>query len=193
MEARDVTPAPAAMMTRADMPKDGAAKIKKEVSPEVKTARREGRDTYARMVGARVNAALTSDTPFLERLTHFWANHFAVSADKLQTIGLAGTLEFEAIRPQRNRRHRPWHRRRRSPGRRRAEGRARDRRLARPWRVAALPGPRPAPHRRFARTVRRAGGRTFRARSGAGGAHGFCGRNHQADGGADPRLAWLGA
>ena len=41
----------------------------------------------------------TSDTPFVERLVHFWANHFAVSADKLQVIGLPGTLEFEAIRP----------------------------------------------------------------------------------------------
>ena len=102
MEARDVTPAPAAMMTRADMPKDGAAKVKKEVSPEVKAARREGRDTYARMVGARVNAALTSDTPFLERLTHFWANHFAVSAQKQTTLGFAGLLEMEAIRPHVN-------------------------------------------------------------------------------------------
>jgi uncharacterized protein (DUF1800 family) len=32
-------------------------------------------------------------------MVHFWANHFAVSADKLTMIGLAGLLEFEAIRP----------------------------------------------------------------------------------------------
>jgi uncharacterized protein (DUF1800 family) len=57
------------------------------------------RDDYAAAVGARVTAALTSPTPFAERLTHFWANHFAVSADKLQVIGLSGLLEFEAIRP----------------------------------------------------------------------------------------------
>ena len=44
-------------------------------------------------------AALTADAPFVERLVHFWANHFAVSADKLQVIGLVGLLEFEAIRP----------------------------------------------------------------------------------------------
>ncbi len=37
--------------------------------------------------------------PFAERLVHFWANHFAVSADKLELVGLAGTMEFEAIRP----------------------------------------------------------------------------------------------
>ena len=102
MDARDAAPAPAAMMTKADMPKDGAAKVKKEVSPEVKAARREGRDTYARMVGARVNAALTSDTPFLERMSHFWSNHFAVSAQKQTTVGFAGLLEMEAIRPHVN-------------------------------------------------------------------------------------------
>ena len=62
-------------------------------------ARRQGRDDYGTMVGARALAAITSPTPFVERLVHFWANHFAVSADKLTVVGLAGTLEFEAIRP----------------------------------------------------------------------------------------------
>ena len=51
------------------------------------------------MVGARTNAALVTPAPFVERMVHFWANHFAVSADKLTTIGIAGLLEFEAIRP----------------------------------------------------------------------------------------------
>ncbi len=62
-------------------------------------ARRQGRDDYALAVGARVTTALTTPAPFVERLVHFWANHFAVSADKLTVIGLSGTLEFEAIRP----------------------------------------------------------------------------------------------
>lgn len=57
------------------------------------------RDDYVIMTGARLSAAIASDTPFVERLVHFWANHFAVSADKLPVIGLAGLLEFEAIRP----------------------------------------------------------------------------------------------
>ncbi len=61
--------------------------------------RRQFRDGYGAQARARIVSALTTDTPFAERLVHFWANHFAVSADKLQTIGLAGTLEFEAIRP----------------------------------------------------------------------------------------------
>jgi uncharacterized protein (DUF1800 family) len=46
-----------------------------------------------------VQEALITPAPFAARLVHLWANHFAVSADKLATIGLAGTLEFEAIRP----------------------------------------------------------------------------------------------
>jgi uncharacterized protein (DUF1800 family) len=57
------------------------------------------RENYLAMVGARTNAALVTPAPFAERLVHFWANHFAVSADKLTVIGLAGLLEFEAIRP----------------------------------------------------------------------------------------------
>ena len=51
------------------------------------------------MVAARTSAALVTPAPFVERMVHFWANHFAVSADKLTVIGLAGLLEFEAIRP----------------------------------------------------------------------------------------------
>ncbi len=57
------------------------------------------RQDYLVMNGARMSAALTSETPFVERLVHFWANHFAISADKLPVVGLAGLLEFEAIRP----------------------------------------------------------------------------------------------
>ena len=34
-----------------------------------------------------------------ERLVHFWSNHFAVSVDKLLIVGLAGSFEADAIRP----------------------------------------------------------------------------------------------
>ena len=61
--------------------------------------RRAVRQHYLGMVAARTGAALTSPAPFVERLVHFWSNHFAVSADKLPVIGLAGLLEFEAVRP----------------------------------------------------------------------------------------------
>jgi uncharacterized protein (DUF1800 family) len=64
-----------------------------------KYLRQSIRQDYLAMNAARMDAALTTSTPFVERLVHFWANHFAVSVDKLPVIGLAGLLEFEAIRP----------------------------------------------------------------------------------------------
>lgn len=60
---------------------------------------RDLREQYVDGVGARTAAALASDTPFVERLVHFWANHFAISVDKVAVVGLAGAFEFEAIRP----------------------------------------------------------------------------------------------
>jgi uncharacterized protein (DUF1800 family) len=64
-----------------------------------KALRQQYQTDYGGQARARIASALTTPAAFPERLVHFWANHFAVSADKLQTIGLAGTLEFEAIRP----------------------------------------------------------------------------------------------
>jgi uncharacterized protein (DUF1800 family) len=64
-----------------------------------KLLRQETRDTYRLAVNARAASALASETPFVERLVHFWANHFAVSADKLVVIPFAGVFEAEAIRP----------------------------------------------------------------------------------------------
>lgn len=61
--------------------------------------RRQGRDFYVASTGLRFNAALQTPTPFVERLVHFWANHFAVSADGMRVVGFAGPFEFEAIRP----------------------------------------------------------------------------------------------
>ena len=60
---------------------------------------RQGRDAYIAAVGARTTSALQSSTPFVERLVHFWSNHFAVSVDKLLVVGLAGGFEADAIRP----------------------------------------------------------------------------------------------
>lgn len=57
------------------------------------------RDNYLALLGARTDTTLVSDAPFVERLVHFWSNHFAVSADKLTLIGLCGAFEMEAIRP----------------------------------------------------------------------------------------------
>jgi uncharacterized protein (DUF1800 family) len=111
------TPQAAAGMGKPDAPQDMAMRPSAAVIPPgtpepgakpdaddpLKEARRfvgrQVRDDYAAAVGARADAALTSNTPFADRLAHFWANHFAVSADKLQVIGLSGLLEFEAVRP----------------------------------------------------------------------------------------------
>src|SRR5258708_10045636 len=57
------------------------------------------RQDYLAMNQARLDYALATPNPFVERLVHFWANHFSVSVEKLPVIGLAGLLEFEAIRP----------------------------------------------------------------------------------------------
>jgi uncharacterized protein (DUF1800 family) len=67
--------------------------------PVKRYLRQNIRQNYLVMSSARLDSALASDSPFVERLVHFWANHFAVSVDKLPVIGLAGLLEFEAIRP----------------------------------------------------------------------------------------------
>lgn len=60
---------------------------------------RAGRQRHAANVGARLDTALQSPTPFVERLVHFWSNHFAVSVDKLPVLGWAGAFELDAIRP----------------------------------------------------------------------------------------------
>lgn len=60
---------------------------------------RRSRGDYLAAIGARVDSALQTQTPFVEHLVHFWANHFAVSVDKLLVIGLAGAFEADAIRP----------------------------------------------------------------------------------------------
>jgi len=57
---------------------------------------------YRAQVLARAQSAALTQRPFAERLVHFWTNHFAVSADKGAVVGVAGTLENEAIRPHVN-------------------------------------------------------------------------------------------
>jgi uncharacterized protein (DUF1800 family) len=57
------------------------------------------RPIYVAEASARFSESVSTDRPFVERLTHFWANHFAVSADKSVVPALAGSYEREAIRP----------------------------------------------------------------------------------------------
>lgn len=91
---------------RRDAETDGLPRMGNPENPEVAAAlaeRRDGRrsirELYIDAVNARTLAALTSATPFIERWTHFWANHFAVSIDKLVVAPFAGDHEFRAVRP----------------------------------------------------------------------------------------------
>ena len=58
------------------------------------------RPVYIDEVHARFAHSVSTERPFLERLTQFWTNHFAVSIDKIAVLGLAGAMEREAIRPR---------------------------------------------------------------------------------------------
>jgi len=57
------------------------------------------RDHYIEQVNDRNRRAIETDQPFVERLVHFWSNHFAISADKALVGPIAGLYEQEAIRP----------------------------------------------------------------------------------------------
>ncbi|MXP31892.1 DUF1800 family protein [Erythrobacter jejuensis] len=60
---------------------------------------RGARQSYIADVGARAQAAVESNAPFVERMVHFWSNHFTVSVAKRQASAFAGPYEFGAIRP----------------------------------------------------------------------------------------------
>src|SRR5438067_968291 len=89
---------PASMPTTG-MPQQPPQQADAQADPIKRFLRQSIREDYLVMNSARLASALTTENPFAERLVHFWANHFAVSVDKLPVIGLAGLLEFEAIRP----------------------------------------------------------------------------------------------
>ena len=70
----------------------------KEIDPGEKYGRIV-RGHYIEQSAARYRTAISTDTPFFERLVHFWSNHFAISADKQPLPAIAGLFENEAIRP----------------------------------------------------------------------------------------------
>lgn len=61
--------------------------------------RRGARNDYLAAVNTRLSSAIDTPTPFVERLVHFWSNHFAVSVEKPVVLDLAGAYEAEAMRP----------------------------------------------------------------------------------------------
>ncbi|AUX70281.1 hypothetical protein CHX26_12940 [Porphyrobacter sp. HT-58-2] len=68
--------------------------------PELREQLMMARQALAGDIAARVQLAVASPTPMAERLVHFWANHFSVSAGKLGTQFEVGPHEFAAIRPR---------------------------------------------------------------------------------------------
>jgi uncharacterized protein (DUF1800 family) len=80
-----------------DQPDAEAAGKAREMAQKAYVA--ETRDDYQAGVAARLSVALTTEAPFVERLVHFWSNHFAISADKQATRALGLAYEAEAIRP----------------------------------------------------------------------------------------------
>jgi len=89
--ARNAAPAPDAKPTMADG---------KPAEDEAVTAARQFiRQNAAGDVLGRVQLAADTDASFRERWALFWANHFTVSAIKVQTATLVGPFENEAIRP----------------------------------------------------------------------------------------------
>ena len=66
---------------------------------EYRDKAREAYSRYRADSAARMRVAVTSPTPFAERLVHFWSNHFSVTARKPGTPFEVGNHEFNAIRP----------------------------------------------------------------------------------------------
>jgi uncharacterized protein (DUF1800 family) len=90
-------------MTRNDMANDAAA-----APPGLEAGPRRARidgvppvpqQIFLREARARLDAALTADVGFAERLAWFWSNHFCISADKGPLRPVVGAYEREAIRP----------------------------------------------------------------------------------------------
>ena len=54
---------------------------------------------FEEAVEARFTVATTTDRPFFERLSRFWANHFTISAAKPEIIALAPIFERDVVRP----------------------------------------------------------------------------------------------
>lgn len=95
-EARD--PAPPAGSPAMEQG-SGARAIGPDVVAIAQSLRSVHAPAYIADVAARTQHGVASDRSFVERLVQFWSNHFAVSVDKLQVLGLAGPMEREAIRP----------------------------------------------------------------------------------------------
>ncbi|MFM7379317.1 MAG: DUF1800 family protein, partial [Erythrobacter sp.] len=87
---------PEAMSAPAEDPRAAALE---GLPPEYRSKLAEARKVLVGDIAARTQLAVSSPTPMVERLVHFWSNHFSVSVGKLGTQFEVGPHEFTAIRP----------------------------------------------------------------------------------------------
>ena len=95
-QARQIAAARAAKQAAGPTATD-AARTEMAVKAAADAVANPGRQIYLNEAQARVDAALSPEIGFAERLVWFWSNHFCVSADKIPSM--AGAYEREAIRP----------------------------------------------------------------------------------------------
>jgi uncharacterized protein (DUF1800 family) len=78
---------------------DGAADAKAGLTAQRQEFRHDVQGLYRASVQARADSALATEAPFVERMVHFWSNHFCVSVDNPSVTAFAGAFERDAIRP----------------------------------------------------------------------------------------------
>ncbi len=66
--------------------------VRKDFQQDVQALYRAG-------VQARCDSALATEAPFVERMVHFWSNHFSISVENAEVTAFAGAFERDAIRP----------------------------------------------------------------------------------------------
>lgn len=77
----------------------GLAALQADRRDKPKPGESQGRALFRAQADAELACALTTETPFRERLLWFWANHFTVSLRRGEIAALAGSFIEEAIRP----------------------------------------------------------------------------------------------
>jgi uncharacterized protein (DUF1800 family) len=99
-DTREVTAMAAKEPMMAEMSREDARdEALSNLPPELREKYIEARGVLVQDVALRVNHAVGSTTPLIERLVHFWSNHFSVSVGKPGTQIAVGDHEFTAIRP----------------------------------------------------------------------------------------------
>ena len=77
----------------------GLAALREDREKRPAPGQSRGRALFRQDATAQLANALTTATPFRERLVWFWTNHFTISLHRGQCAALAGAFVEEAIRP----------------------------------------------------------------------------------------------